>query len=1768
MVRNQKRFLALFSAAALTVTSVVPSSVVYAENGETAVAEGAVEQDTEKSERNSAEKELEETQGDILYNSDFSGWEIVAGPSDDKSGEVKVADGEMELNGFTGIAVDTKAPVMKDGSVTAKIKADQLQSLMLVFRYQDKDNFASMGFGTNNVMFVSRKDGNERYNIADFSYDYGNKEYVTLKCSFQGDKIQLFIDGKFAAEWTGISCTDEGKVGIRTWGSAKNVKFSSLSCTNIMLNTEDLVQLIKEAKTYDKNMYTPETWAIFEKALEAAEKALSDASVQSEIDTAKNNLQDAIESLSVLEEDRIDVTEDYNNGTAESVWSEKFIHKENALAFSVDAGKTVYNENAAMQQVENGLYTYKVKTDSQGRFGVSFNGNVLYSKEKGSYTVSNQKGEAVQIAEGNLKLSPDTWYEIKVLKNMDTLRLYINGAIVVDTQMDNLTSEPGKIGLYNPSDADMEMLIRTCGVYELFSYVNDFSDESQLGEWETEKAEVTYESEGQLNGSGEAKIQLNGVARAIAKSTPKISDGIYEFDMRDNAAEGTGRFGFMFRATGLDRFEFIYHDVGTTWGIRTKMPGSATEWAQEVSLSKGGKFTENENHHVRMVVEGDNVKIWLDNESLGAVNLSRRSQKGHFGFMKWYNAAEFRLDNLTIKETVFVSPEIPDKRPVALENDSLKVTFDENFPYIIKYEMNGKELTGNPEGQNAVIINGDTYYPIVSCKKADEKTLVYSLEIPSINMSMDIHYELDKNDIKMTMENVQEGKVKLETFQFKDDVLATTGNDMDTSSMGMTVYTTGPTGYPTMLDTLYENMNDAVVGGTNQSYAMLASDGLAMTVNNNTINTRARFTTSITEQNGVKKGQIGNGAFDYVLPGSDKIYMPSAVITICEDINDDKEVNYQDAAVNYKHIRSKVYGDDVMKDNVTWIAYNSVSQAQEPFMRSLDLGKEVYNFTDGFEQMIMHKGYQAEGHDTQHGMYAYNTGERQGGSDDFKAVMEAGKKYGIKYGIHTNVNEHHVESMNEDVMRKPLSPGWGLWSQAYWVDQGKDVVSGNREQRLRMLKEEYPDLKFIYYDIYGNDGAPVWMGQSLAEVTNDMDMILATEFNGPLEQQAAFTHWGNDPDYANVGNESKLMRYFKNDTDIYIGNALLMGNKMLNIGTWQAMNTDMKRGVDTFYNNTLITKYLQHYDLMDYEDDYAVFSNGVKTERKGNIIEMTKDGKKMASWTWEHKANSYGQMQEVTGDATLLLPWYAKDSKEKNPDEASKLYYWNPAGGSTTWDVSMHEGWKDGTKADIYRLTTDEKEKVGTVTVSDGQITMNQEPGYGYVLYPKGEKPEKAVVNFGEGTPLKDPNFINDEGKSWKLKGDAALKKDDGYNPYLAFEGEGKASQHMKGLKSGKTYTVYGFADINENSKLKMSVTVDGKVYEKEYGPSELVYRGIPRYADQNKHTQKVRIVFDVPEGVTDAKLTFEGNGAVRLQDLRVWENITRTPQITDEGMEDYILYEDFENVEQGYGPFILDKRHTGWDAPVQIAEYRESRPEYGEEWKQYSDYVANGRYSLKTDIGGNGFDVGNTANGIIYRSIPGSVEFEKNTEYEIAFKYVTGVDDRHNIQICDSDGNVVYEYVFKATQREEGKHSLATAEQTATFKTGDRDDYYIVVNLIDNKAGLEPRVDENGSIMERCFLSLDDISIKKVSEKVVVDKSKLEKAVEEAEAKDKKEYTKKSWKDFEKALKEANTVYEDKEASQEAVDTAVSKLTEKMNALQKVKPKKPGKGNHGNNSK
>ncbi|MDY3005659.1 endo-alpha-N-acetylgalactosaminidase family protein, partial [Anaerococcus porci] len=77
------------------------------------------------------------------------------------------------------------------------------------------------------------------------------------------------------------------------------------------------------------------------------------------------------------------------------------------------------------------------------------------------------------------------------------------------------------------------------------------------------------------------------------------------------------------------------------------------------------------------------------------------------------------------------------------------------------------------------------------------------------------------------------------------------------------------------------------------------------------------------------------------------------------------KIDWQDGAIAYRDIMNNPMGHEYVKDLVGQrIAMNFGSQAQNPFLTSLDGIKKVYLNTDGLGQMVLLKGYGSEGHDS------------------------------------------------------------------------------------------------------------------------------------------------------------------------------------------------------------------------------------------------------------------------------------------------------------------------------------------------------------------------------------------------------------------------------------------------------------------------------------------------------------------------------------------------------------------------------------------------------------------------------------------------------------------------------------------------------------------------------------------------------------------------------------------------------------------------------------
>ncbi|MEG2455532.1 MAG: endo-alpha-N-acetylgalactosaminidase family protein, partial [Oscillospiraceae bacterium] len=891
-------------------------------------------------------------------------------------------------------------------------------------------------------------------------------------------------------------------------------------------------------------------------------------------------------------------------------------------------------------------------------------------------------------------------------------------------------------------------------------------------------------------------------------------------------------------------------------------------------------------------------------------------------------------------------------------------------------------------------------------------------------------------------------------------------------------------------DVIYDNpteMLKAPLGTSGRGYAMLSSGGLAGTVNNSGIEAATKLTAKFYQDENKKViGTIGDGTLTVRTPldlKNNTRRLPWSTVAICADHNGDSTVDWQDAAANYRNIRTEIYGMDTMKDNMMYITMNFASQVQQPFLRTLDLGKSIYNYTDGFGQMVMHKGFAAEGHDDSHADYGGHVGVRQGGAADFNYAMEQGEKYNMKYGIHINVSEHNPDAyyFNEDIMHRPLGANWGWIDQAYWVNEREDILSGNRAANLARLKATLPKLAFTYIDIYNGS---TWMAEDLVKELNKNGFIAGTEFGGSMELGAAFTHWGHDRAYPNHGNNSTILRFVKPDLDIFVTNALFNGSNMPLVGSWGNAN-NVKDASQSFFNNVLPAKYLQHLNVLKVTDTSVTFSDGVKTERKGDTVEMTKDGKLMASWAWIEKAPAAGATDPQnwaasdTGPATVFIPWYGEASTAKNPEEAAKVYHWNPEGGTTSWDVPAQ--WTAGgiTSADVYQLSGDKKEKINTVAVENGKITLTAAAETGYVLYPAGSAAPKVATGFGSGSGMQNTGFEDTSLAGWTVDkaagADASVMKTANWETRLKIAGtDGQSAsltQPITGLEAGKDYTLYLFANAGETGRVDVTVTAGDETYTSAALPTtqrhfdQSKYFNLAEDAGAYDNFQKVSVPFHVPAGVTTATLTIKGtlgadSGKVFADDVTLFDNLT-VPKIAGRGdYKDYVLYEDFENVDQGLGAFTYSYLSGGY---THLAEYKA-------EMNQFTDYVVSGNFSLKSNEFG--------LVGEALRTRPNQSKLEANTQYELTCRYETGVNGAYALTVKRPNGTVVCSAPLDAVPlRGEG------AAVKVSFATGDYDDAYLaleykadITKLPYASAGEKPE----GSGMEYYYLSLDDVAIKK----------------------------------------------------------------------------------------
>ncbi len=188
---------------------------------------------------------------------------------------------------------------------------------------------------------------------------------------------------------------------------------------------------------------------------------------------------------------------------------------------------------------------------------------------------------------------------------------------------------------------------------------------------------------------------------------------------------------------------------------------------------------------------------------------------------------------------------------------------------------------------------------------------------------------------------------------------------------------------------------------------------------------------------------------------------------------------------------------------------------------------------------------------------------------------------------------------------------------------------------------------------------------------------------------------------------------------------------------------------------------------------------------------------------------------------------------------------------------------------------------------------------------------------------------------------------------------------------------------------------------------------------------QRAKVVFQAPADGRPVELFLRANAgavdaAARFDDARV---VATAPP----DARGHAFYEDFENVDQYWGPFVYGFRGS-------------TRVHLAEAHPPFTDDVVDGRYSLK---------VMDEPAQLIFRSTPALLPLKPDTRYTVAFDYLCDNDRQYALVVRSDDGGPEALNQALPGQGRQRRHF------EAAFTTGGHDDYWIGVVKRDKEKGI-----------------------------------------------------------------------------------------------------------------
>lgn len=901
----------------------------------------------------------------------------------------------------------------------------------------------------------------------------------------------------------------------------------------------------------------------------------------------------------------------------------------------------------------------------------------------------------------------------------------------------------------------------------------------------------------------------------------------------------------------------------------------------------------------------------------------------------------------------FIFFNITAQNVATLNSDDLSVKVDKEFPRIISYQWQSNKaiVYGNEDAINGIKLNNEAFIPKVK-SVVKGNSISYTLNIDEVDLQIDLHIEVINNTVAIKFDNViEKGAFKLHTIDIPNhNLISIKSTEKGAQFSGSKMYTAIEGNGDTFQKLTRKTPTDSVAKG--YLYAIVNTDKLAAAIWTNAVEEK-------TDKNRIKKQTIKNGKVlkTNIWSGS-WIYrakrdtnpspLPKAKIVIIDDVNNDSKVDWQDGAIAYRDILNTPAGSEKIPNMVVQrIPMNFSSQATNPFTKSLDETKRIYLNTDGLGQYVILKGYGSEGHDSKHPDYG-DIGHRQGGAEEMNILCNAAKKYNASIGVHVNGTESYPEAkaFNETLINK-TARGWNWLDQSYYMDKRYDGVSGNRFRRIKSLKDQVPELDFLYVDVWYAKGS--WDSRKLGREIHSLGLYYTTEFPQDHEYDAVWNHWAVDYKYGGTsikGYNSKIVRFIRNhQKDTWIAkHSLLGGAEMVDFEGWQG-RINFDDCIDITFGVNLPTKYLQHFPILKWEDKSIVFENDVEVSTASGHRVITKDGK------------------IIFNKDTYLLPW--------PPKSEEKLYHRNANAGETTWQLP--NSWQNLGSVYLYELSDLGRINEKKIEVISNSITLSAKAKTPYVIY-KNQQKEESIF-WGEGSLIKNNAFNSGDLTNWTVNGSGASVKRNKNGQYeLNIKGgnETTVSQTIKRLPKGHYYASVYVETKNRKAVLGIKQK-EGHTFS--YAENSLWENFIAADSKHSSKMQRMYVHFDVKNYHEDVELYLK---AEKGDSTVVFDNI-RVKPIQHTVKPDSIYFkEDFEHVPSGIYPFVKGPAGGANDPRIHLSELHSPYTQKGWNDKKVDD-VLNEKWSLK---------IHENVKGLVVQTIPQNVRFKPGKRYQVTFSY------------------------------------------------------------------------------------------------------------------------------------------------------------------------------------